>query len=427
MVSLPIYKRGNVYTLHTRINGRQVKLSLRTHDKWTAITRALEVLNAMKFDKDPPLPPGFEHLARGPVKRYEVDAQRGIFKADGPEDHARMMEALKLAKDLQQPAPSAPAPVVIVQDSKPKGGRFTVLAMFSDYANKKQLKESSKREFEISAKQFNKHVNSRQLYQLTHTDIDTFIAKLTGEGNSKSTIDKKVGNLRTMINFVKKQRTFEGENITAEKNLLSKAERNNRGQKAQAVNDLVDIFNREEYRSLKDTSPSYYYINILAMITGMRISSVARLTAAEFKTTLDGIRYIDIDDDKTPTGRRDVCLPIDFHTEVKSFLTENNGFGLVERKEAGKGFSDPVRKMQNEYFELIGYGGRRFTAHAYRKTFNDYMIEEGVPLEIRCQLLGHAINHVNVEVYGKKKIPMKEVAKKVVPLQQRLLNHLGLT
>ena len=33
-------------------------------------------------------------------KRYELDLQRGIMKADGPDDHARMMEAIAAAKAL---------------------------------------------------------------------------------------------------------------------------------------------------------------------------------------------------------------------------------------------------------------------------------------------------------------------------------------
>ena len=172
MFNLPIYKRGNVYTLHTRFNGKQVKLSLRTHDRWVAANRAIEVLNAMKFDSDPPLPSGFEHLARSNTKRYEVDLHRGIFKAESAEDHARMLEALPLLKASAVPVAApvqAPAPVVIIQEPRVKGGRFTIKKLWTDFSLAKSLETGSIGGFETAVQEFNRHVNSRQLYQITHT------------------------------------------------------------------------------------------------------------------------------------------------------------------------------------------------------------------------------------------------------------------
>ena len=47
MLGLPIYKLGNVYYLHTRIAGQQVKKSLRTGYKREALQRALALLHDM--------------------------------------------------------------------------------------------------------------------------------------------------------------------------------------------------------------------------------------------------------------------------------------------------------------------------------------------------------------------------------------------
>lgn len=432
MFRLPIYKRGDVYTLHTRIRDKQVKISLRTNDRLLAASRAIQILTAMNFDDDLPLPAGFEHLAKSPTRRWEMDMQRGIFKADGPDDHARLMEAMAAFKEVQAarpapaPSPAPVPPVVVIHEPKNKGGRFTVLKLFEVFVLSKELKESSKYEFRISAREFSEHVNSRQLHQITHNDIATFIAALKTRGNSASTVDKKVGNIRTMINFAIKQRTFEGENVAAEKNLLSKEQRNNRGQKAQEINDLVALFNRPEYRECRQSNPAYFYINTLAILTGMRVSPIARLTAQDFKVTVDDVPYIDVDKDKTPSSRRNVCLPTGFHAEVKKFLEDNNGFGLTGREASGKGFSDSVRKIHLDYLKEVEYQGRAFTSHSYRKTFNQYMDDEGVPLEIRSQVLGHKLQHVNVEVYLQRRKPMKVVADAVMPLQTKLLAYLGL-
>lgn len=54
-MKLPVYLRCGVYYLHTRLNGRQIKVSLRTRDKDTAMLRALALYpNLMMNRKAPP-------------------------------------------------------------------------------------------------------------------------------------------------------------------------------------------------------------------------------------------------------------------------------------------------------------------------------------------------------------------------------------
>ena len=86
MLNLPIYFLGSSYYLHTRIGGKQVKRSLRTSYQRVAIIRAITLLDSL-MRKDLP-------------QKYELDASRGIFKADGPEDHARLMQAIEALKTL---------------------------------------------------------------------------------------------------------------------------------------------------------------------------------------------------------------------------------------------------------------------------------------------------------------------------------------
>ena len=52
MLNLPIYHLGASYYLHTRINGKQVKKSLRTSYKRVAIIRAIELLTTMHKKPD---------------------------------------------------------------------------------------------------------------------------------------------------------------------------------------------------------------------------------------------------------------------------------------------------------------------------------------------------------------------------------------
>ena len=113
MLALPIYLLGSTYYLHTRIGGKQVKKSLGTPYKRVAIIRAVALLNSFAMPhKDLPA-------------KYELDASRGIFKADGPEDHARLLEAIEALKTMQSGLPlatpakapnAAPAPLAAPAD-----------------------------------------------------------------------------------------------------------------------------------------------------------------------------------------------------------------------------------------------------------------------------------------------------------------------
>ena len=102
MLNLPVYRRGHTYYLHTRIAGRQFKRSLRTSDTLTAMIRATKLLEAVAVSFD---------LSR--IRKYELDLSNGIVRADGPEDHGRLMDALDMllkVKQATRSAPPAPTP-----------------------------------------------------------------------------------------------------------------------------------------------------------------------------------------------------------------------------------------------------------------------------------------------------------------------------
>ena len=51
-LSLPVYFRGRTFVLHTRINGRQFKRSLKTADPRVATLRAIQLLRAAQMAGD---------------------------------------------------------------------------------------------------------------------------------------------------------------------------------------------------------------------------------------------------------------------------------------------------------------------------------------------------------------------------------------
>ena len=153
MLALPIYLLGSNYYLHTRINGKQVKKSLRTGYKRLAILRAVALLNSLAMpNKDLP-------------EKYELDASRGIFKADGPEDHARLLEAIEALKTMQSGLPLAVAPAPATAPAQPLADDPTALRL-GELAEKyfllKKVKQATVRSYRTAADELARVVQFRQ-------------------------------------------------------------------------------------------------------------------------------------------------------------------------------------------------------------------------------------------------------------------------
>ncbi len=112
--------------------------SLGTKNAKVARVLALQFNEAFERQRamtDRPALPKLDDLLR----KFELDLSKGIMKADGPEDHARMMEAIKAYKELHGTAPSLqeamnmgrPAPS-LSQPPKPLVARSMVLSAAYD-------------------------------------------------------------------------------------------------------------------------------------------------------------------------------------------------------------------------------------------------------------------------------------------------------
>ena len=78
MLNLPVYRlqQSGIWYFHTRFNGQQLKRSLGTRDKTVATLKAIELVKVMTH------------------RKFEIDLQRGIFKAEPGPDTEAMIEAI---------------------------------------------------------------------------------------------------------------------------------------------------------------------------------------------------------------------------------------------------------------------------------------------------------------------------------------------
>ena len=210
---LPIYLLGSSYYLHTRIGGKQVKRSLRTSYRRVAIIRAITLLDSL-MRKDPP-------------QKYELDLSRGILKADGDEDHSRLMQALQAMQAMQQAQPQAPAPVA-AQAQADDPTALKLAELLEKFLSLKQVKQATAIAYKNCIDELAKFLKNPPITRITASDItryQEFLAKKENgvkKGNSIRTIDNKISIIRALFNFAIKQSYTRNGNPAENRALLTK-------------------------------------------------------------------------------------------------------------------------------------------------------------------------------------------------------------
>jgi len=399
MLNLPIYLLGSSYYLHTRIAGKQVKKSLRTSYKREAIIKAISLLHSMTKD----LP-----------QKYELDLTNSVLKADGPDDHARLMEAIAAMKAMHagQPAPVAPAPLIPPQDDPTA---LKLGELLEKFLLLKQVEPATVKGYTNANKEFCKFLNNPPITRIQKSDVSRWMVHLAEKRkNASRTIDTKVGVIKTLFNFAKKQSYIRGDNPAENMNLLTKRQKAKNGW-AIFEREELDLLLRSEFFKLRKTSqPDYVCCVILALFTGCRIGEITNLKKDQFKTSPKGIPFFKIRDAKTAAGIREVPLHPFIHEYMTEFM-KNKPHKIFEYTERdGKGSGNAVGKMFAENLKSAGLTRDKLVFHSLRKYVNNTMLQNNVSLEHRCQFVGHEINNVNVNIYSKI-VGVDDLAKTIFP------------
>lgn len=416
MLSLPIYLRGNTYYLHIRWLGRQVKRSLHTADKATAIIKASELLKAFQMAID---------LTK--IRKYELDIAKGIARADSPEDHLRLLETMQmmtLLNNLNSQAKSKSAPPAT--DSPPSQSQqeaqgLTLLEVLDKFFLFRKVRPATVISYRNAVEEFAGFVGKkRKATSIGQSDITLFQEHLLKKGNTHRTVDNKVNALRALFFFAIKQGYFFGDNPAANRDLLSKKEREGSGSAFFEEEEIRSIFLSDYMVHQKKRDPDYYWAVVLALVTGCRISEITSLNAEQFKTSPKGTFYVSIKDSKTKAGIRDIPLPSGLMgMGLKEFLPEKGAVFQYQTRD-GRGSGNAVGKKFGRHLLDIGITRDKLTLHSLRKFLNNLCLHSDVPYEPRCQFIGHEIGHVNVSTYGKK-FTVDELAIKVAPVLEKLM------
>ena len=404
MLGLPIYLLGSTYYLHTRIAGKQVKRSLRTGYERVAIIRAVALLTQMH--KKPDL---------SELSTYELDLSRGIAKSDGPEDHGRMMDAIEALKALHAgklaPA-SAPAPVPTDDPTALKLGE-----LLEKFLLLKRVTQATAISYKGTTHEFAKFLKNPPITRVTASDVTRYQEHLAKKGNVARTIDSKIGAIRSLYNFGKKQGYTRGDNPAANRALLKKKQRLQGGYATFETDEIALLLGSDFFRERLAERSDYATAVLMGLLTACRVGEITTLRKENFKRSRKGIPYITIRDSKTLAGEREVPLHpyIYAHLAPKLDALKNPDDRLFKYAERdGKGAGNAAGKMLARNLEKAGITRDKLVFHSLRKYANNELMQNGVALEHRCQFVGHELDNVNVTTYTKT-IGVDDLAAQVFP------------
>ena len=401
MLNLPIYLLGSSYYLHTRIAGKQVKRSLRTGYKREAIIRAVELLTRLAMhEKDLPT-------------KYELDLSRGILKSDNPEDHARLMQAMEAMKALHagQPAP--------VQAAAPTASNDDPTALkLGELLNKffllRKVKPATAQSYKNSTDEFSKFLKNPPITRVSVSDVTRWQEHLAKKGNVPRTIDGKVGVIKAIYNFAKKQGYTRGENPAENLNLLTRKQKNKDGYAIFEREELELLLRSQFFNHQKTKKPDYTNVILFGILTGCRISEITTLKVNQFKVSEKGTHYITIRDSKTLAGIREVPLHPYLVAHKALFMSNKIDKIFKYKEKEGKGAGNAVGKMFKRNLDEAGITRDKLVFHSLRKYVNNTLMKNNVSLEYRCQFMGHELDNVNVSVYTNT-INIDDLAATVLP------------
>lgn len=357
----------------------------------------------------------FAHLL-GDVapSKYEIDLSRGVLKADDPEDHQRLMQALAA---LQNGSQTVKTPSVEPVDDPTTLKLGELLEKF--FLLRKQLTQATAIAYRNCITELAKFLKNPPITKVSASDITRYQEFLAEKGNTVRTIDNKISIVRALYNFGKKQGYTRQDNPAENRALLTKKQRLKGGYAIFDKEEITAFFQSEFFKEQKEKDPDYTTAVLLGLFTGCRIGEVTNLKKNQFKTSDLGTAYIVIHDAKTLAGIREIPILPSIHKRIQSFIEskEDKVFKYVERD--GKGTGNAVGKKFVRNLESAKITREKLVFHSLRKFVNNELMKNKVSLEHRCQLIGHELENVNVSVYTEK-IGIDEMAEAVFPTFEKI-------
>jgi len=356
------------------------------------------------------------------IRKFEVDLSRGILKADGPEDHKMMMEALEMYAKAKARLNSPESTTTASEVATPTPTGLKVLEVLEKFfLLKSHLKEATVLSYKGTIEEFSTFLKKPYINAVLVSDITRYQEFLAKKKNTSRTIDSKISTVKTIFNFAIAQGYYFQKNPAENRKLQSKRDRLKGGYAIFKEDEIKQVFTADFLKKAKEDDPDYYWVLVLGLVTGARISEITGLQIHQFKFSGYGNLYIDVEDSKSYAGIREIPVHnILLDLGLSKFLEDKQGQVFKYTMRLGKGSGNAVGKKFKRHLEEVKITRDKLVFHSLRKFANDYFLKNNIEIEPRCQYFGHEIENVNIQTYSRK-FTVDELYERTKSVQMKIL------
>jgi hypothetical protein len=344
-------------------------------------------------------------------------------EANGPEEHARAMEALDRTQALRTMHAAIPAPPLVAVTSPPPTHRHTRAAGKAAEQWLKSIEaDTLKKTLTIKAAAVNSFAghfgNAKPIHEATWDDVHAWVEALKMSGLQTPTLVNKTSYLRGFFDWATQMgycpKRPKDENPAIGHVIFRKREKVKRramGFKAFTLEQVQTLYAPDALATLSEGAR---WGAVIGLYTGAWVSEVGQLALADF-TTVDGVPCLTITDEgegqsvKNEASRRTIPIHRDLlilglmeRVETLRKMGETRLFPKV-KVGAVNGAGNWLSKAFTRHIDAVGItkpAKGKYGFHSLRKTAIQTMKSAKVPLEWRCAYVGHDLDEEHVETYS---------------------------
>lgn len=402
--------------LQQLVGKKVIKQSLRTKNpkqaKLLAYGLASHHLSNFKRVTVPNLDDLLKSLQQG-GRTYEIDLPGIKVKADGEDDHRRLLEALQ-ALNAQSQGPNLPNP-------SPQPASSVKKSISLDEAVSKHLhfiqKDTNPKTLLAKKKalaDFIKHCGSKTAFDSIHrTNISQFIEYLINQQNSKPTIVNKVSYIKLLFDWGQNSGYYPTDDNPALKQIrLTKKDRVARKKLG------FEPFTDQEIESIKSSlprdKPQIYWSVMLGIYTGARVNEVSQIELANIKQ--DGDLWVltitDMGKDQRLKNQASIrtiplhpkLIELGLVEQIEKLKSQNFDRLFPNLKYSANGYGNAITQAFSRVLksaDIKAVSGKK-GFHSFRKTINHKMQTAGIAPDMRAQFLGHDLDDEHYQAYSRK-------------------------
>lgn len=245
------------------------------------------------------------------VRKYELDIGRGIMKADNPDDHSRMMEALDAYKAIHGSFPPlqeamnigrpTSTPPRIVAKSMP----FTQVCAAYLLEKRQDNAPQTILEKGRTYKDFTDIFGDLDINLYNKAEIVQWKTSDLKRGLGANRINKRLGQVNDLFNWAIAHGHYTTHPTSPVEGLYISSK-----SKLAAQTESYEPFSNDELKAIFASTypkemgkPDHYWIPIVSLLSGARREEIASLRASNVKT-IDGVACFQIEGGKTADARR---------------------------------------------------------------------------------------------------------------------------